>query len=89
MRLEPLILLKLHHGLQTQLETTQLHTKLDPTLTDDEEEDQGPPKPASDGQGSTPGCQCANPHPDPSNPLPADPGVRVIPTARRVLTPSG
>ena len=44
---------------------------------------------ASDGQGSTPGCQCANPHPDPSNLLPADPGVWVIPTARRVLTPSG
>ena len=43
---------------------------------------------ASDGQGSTPGCQCANPHPDPSNLLPADPGVQVVPTARRVLTPS-
>ena len=27
--------------------------------------------------------------PDPSNPLPADPGVQVIPMAWRVLTPSG
>ena len=43
---------------------------------------------SSDGQGSTLGCQRANPHPDPSNPLPTDPGVWVIPTAWRVLTPS-